>query len=200
MTKFCLCGEILERKVSPNKTPYWSKYCSSDCKKSFGSYRKGEFKSALCLSCGEEFTKPASYASAMKYCSNKCSHSERKRVRDRYVMTLHEDAIIFRSTWELRFVATCLRFGIPWRRYDGDYIETSVGNYRPDFIVGVKEYIVEVKGFLNMESIIKIEAGKQEFGDRYKVILEEDLIQFEETGELFGEPVDVKSPANRTSG
>ena len=79
-----------------------SKYCSSDCKKKAGKVglvHNGVVgrKSAVCLGCGKEFTRPASYASKMHYCSNKCSHSERKRVRDRYVLTLHEDAIIFRS-------------------------------------------------------------------------------------------------------
>ena len=44
-------------------------------------------------------------------------------------------------------------------------------------------------------SVVKIEAGKQAFGDKYKVILEDDLIQFEETGEL-----DVKIDSTRSSG
>jgi len=172
-----------------------SKYCSSECRKAAGNYKKpGKTKSAICIGCGEEFTRPSSYASAMKYCSNKCSHSEIKRVRDRYVMTLHEDTIVFRSTWELRFVAACLRFGLPWRRYDGDYIETSEGNYRPDFIAGLEEYVVEIKGYMNFESAVKIEAGRQAFGDKYILLLEEDLIRFEETGEL-----DVKNVSTRSS-
>ena len=176
------------------KTMYCSKYCADEGRRR-GIKQQPRTKSAICLGCGEEFTRPESYQSAMHYCSNKCSHSERKRVRDRYVLTLHEDAIVFRSTWELRFVAACFRFNLPWRRYDGELLITSEGNYRPDFIAGIEEYVIEIKGRMDEVSVVKIEAGKQAFGDKYKVILEDDLIQFEETGEL-----DVKIDSTRSSG
>jgi hypothetical protein len=121
----------------------------------------------------------------MKYCSNQCSHKEVKSVRDKFVMELGDKAVVFHSMWEMRFVVACDKYNIPWRRYDGELIVTSVGNYRPDFFVGENDDIVEIKGYLDSDSAIKIEAGKQYFGDRYKVLLEEDLKQFEETGILI---------------
>lgn len=174
----CPCG-----KLTGNK----NKYCSSECKKAAGNYKKpGKTKSAICVGCAEEFTRPISYRSAMKYCSNECSHKETKKVRDKFVMELNEDAIVFHSTWELRFVAACYRYGIPWRRYDGDAIETSVGNYRPDFIVGKQGYVVEIKGHMNYESMIKTEEAKNILGEQYLLVLEKDLIEFENTSNLFG--------------
>lgn len=180
-TKNCL---TCEKEIVGYKTKL---YCSSECRKAAGNYKKpGKTKSAICVGCAEEFTRPISYASAMKYCSNECSHKETKKVRDKFVMELNEDAIVFHSTWELRFVAACYRYGIPWRRYDGDAIETSVGNYRPDFIVGKQGYVVEIKGHMNYESMIKTEEAKNILGEQYLLVLEKDLIEFENTSNLFG--------------
>jgi len=168
-----------------------SKYCSSECKKTAGNYKKpGTTKSAICVGCAEEFTRPISYTSAMKYCSNKCSHKETKKIRDKFVMELNEDAIVFHSTWELRFVAACYRYGISWRRYDGDDVQTSLGNYRPDFIVGKQNYVVEIKGHMNYDSVIKTETAKIKLGEQYLLVLENDLIEFENTSKLFG--IDLK--------
>lgn len=83
----------------------------------------------------------------MKYCSNKCSHHEVKSVRDKYVADLNGKAVVFHSGWEVRFWAICLRLEVDVRRYDGPDIETTEGVYRPDFIVGPDELIVEVKGW-----------------------------------------------------
>ena len=176
-----------------------SKYCSSECRKVAGNYKKpGPTKSATCVGCGEEFTRPISYASAMKYCSNKCSHKEQKSVRDKFVMELNDAAVVFHSTWEIRFAACCMRYGIAWRRYDGDDIETPVGNYRPDFIVGKEERVIEVKGYMNFDSVVKIETAQSLLGDRYLVITEKELIEFEEHGTINGEQCDVIAQHNRT--
>jgi hypothetical protein len=107
-------------------------------------------KTATCLGCGEEFSRPGSWPGKMNYCSNKCSHSEVKSVRDKFVLNLNDKAIVFHSLWEVRFVAVCARLDIDWRRYDGPDIETSQGVYRPDFIIGNKPsegLTVEVKGW-----------------------------------------------------
>ena len=176
-------------------------YCSSECRKAAGNYKKpGETKSANCVGCGEEFTRPIWYPSAMKYCSNKCSHKEQKSVRDKFVMELNDAAVVFHSTWEIRFAACCMRYGIAWRRYDGDDIETPVGTYRPDFIAGRDERIVEVKGYMNFDSVVKIETAQRLLGDKDLVITEKELIEFEEHGTINGEHFDVTYQANRTSG
>lgn len=167
------------------KATYCSKNCADEGRR-MGFKIKPKIKSAICVGCAQEFNKPIHYPSAMKYCSNECSHKETKKVRDKFVMELNEDAIVFHSTWELRFVAACYRYGIPWRRYDGDAIETSVGNYRPDFIVGKQNFIVEIKGHMNYESMIKTEEAKNILGEQYLLVLEKDLIEFENTSNLFG--------------
>lgn len=119
-------------------------------------------KVAQCLGCGEEFSRPGHWRGKMHYCSNKCSHSQQKKVRDKYVAILNDHAVVFHSGWEIRFYAACLRFDIPIRSYDGPDIKTSEGVYRPDFIIGKpgEERVVDVKGWLRPESEIKCrEAG-----------------------------------------
>ncbi|AVJ48609.1 hypothetical protein SEA_PIER_104 [Mycobacterium phage Pier] len=119
-------------------------------------------KVATCLGCGEEFSRPGTWQGKMHYCSNKCSHVQQKKVRDKYVAILNDHAVVFHSMWEVRFVAACERFDIPWRSYDGPDIETSQGVYRPDFIIGKpgEERVVDVKGWLRPESEVKCrEAG-----------------------------------------
>lgn len=116
-------------------------------------------KVATCLGCGEEFSRPAGYPGKMHYCSNKCSHSQQKKVRDKYALIMNDHAVVFHSGWEIRFWAACLRFDIPIRSYDGNDIETSEGVYRPDFIIW-DDTVVDVKGWLRPESEVKCrEAG-----------------------------------------
>lgn len=129
----------------------------------------------VCLGCGEEFSRPHHYPGKMKYCSNKCSHAQRKKVRDKFIADLPEGAVVFHSGWEIRFWAACLRHDIPIRSYDGPDIETSEGIYRPDFIVNDSD-VVEVKGWLRPESEVKLrESG-------VTVVREDDLHNFEATG------------------
>lgn len=112
-------------------------------------------KVAVCLGCGEEFSRPGTWPGKMNYCSNACSHKQVKKVRDKYVANLSDGAVVFHSGWEIRFWAACLRFNVPVRSYDGPDIETSVGTYRPDFIVGNDDLVVDVKGWLRPESEVK---------------------------------------------
>ena len=113
----------------------------------------------------------------MHYCSNACSHKQVKSVRDKYVAILNEKAVVFHSGWEIRFWATCLRFDIPIRSYDGPDIDTSAGTYRPDFIVN-GDTVIDVKGWLRPESEVKYrEAG-------IHLVSRDDLLEFERSGVL----------------
>jgi hypothetical protein len=115
-----------------------------------------------CLCCGEEFERPYWYPNKKKYCSNRCSHVQQKKVRDKFIADLPEGAVVFHSGYEIRFWAWCLRSDIPVRSYDGPDIQTSQGTYRPDFIIteAGKERVVDVKGWLRPESKVKVtEAG-----------------------------------------
>ena len=182
--KFCACGNETTCTIQTSGYPRWNKYCSTECRSLYGNYPKGKTKSAICVGCGEEFIRPGSYPSKMKYCSNKCSHKETKSIRDKFVLELGGKAVVFHSMWEMRFIVACDKYNITWRRYDGELIKTSVGNYRPDFIVDIDEKIVEIKGQFDYEDKIKTEKAKEIFADKYLLLFEEDLKKFEETGKL----------------
>lgn len=124
-----------------------SKYCSDEHRKKWGRKPPVEMVTKTCLACGEEFTRPWYFPGKLKYCSNKCAHIEVKKVRDKFIADLPVGAVVFKSGWEVRFAAVCMRLDIDWRRYDGPDIETSQGIYRPDFIVGPDSLIIEVKGW-----------------------------------------------------
>jgi hypothetical protein len=144
----CPCGQPAENVRS--------KYCSEEHRKQWGRKPPVEMVTKTCLGCGEEFTRPWFFPGKMKYCSNACSHKQIKKVRDKFIADLPDGAVVFHSGWEIRFWAACLRFDIPIRSYDGPDIQTSVGTYRPDFIVTDRERIVDVKGYLRDESAQKI--------------------------------------------
>ena len=132
-----------------------AKYCSAECRKRWGIKAPVRTITHVCIGCGQEFERPWNYPSKLKYCSNACSHRQVKKVRDKFIADLPEGAVVFHSGWEVRFWAVCLRFGLPIRSYDGPDIETSLGIYRPDFIVN--GHIVDVKGWLRQESEAKIQ-------------------------------------------
>jgi hypothetical protein len=182
--KICACGKNIPHKLKPDGYPYWNKFCSDECRSLYGNYPKGKTKSAICVGCGLEFTRPDSYKSAMKYCSNKCSHFEVKSVRDKFVLELNDKAVVFHSMWEMRFASACERYNIPWRRYDGEDIITDLGNHRPDFFVGENDDIVEIKGQFDYEDLIKTKRTKEIYGEKYFLLFEEQLQYFEKTGIL----------------
>jgi predicted nuclease of restriction endonuclease-like RecB superfamily len=133
------------------------------------------------MGCGEEFSRPGTWPGQMHYCSNKCSHAQQKKTRDKYVLNLSEHAVVFHSGWEIRFYAACLRFDIPIRSYDGPDIQTSQGVYRPDFIITTtdgKERIMEVKGWLRPEARDKIREA-QCLGYRIFVLSKDQLLRLE---------------------
>lgn len=132
-------------------------------------------KTAQCLCCGEEFSRPGTWQGKMHYCSNKCSHSQQKKVRDKYALIMNEHAVVFHSGWEIRFWAACLRFDIPIRSYDGPDIQTPAGVYRPDFIIN-DDTVVDVKGWLRPESAVKVSSAD------VLVIDKESLLAFEQDG------------------
>lgn len=155
-------------------------YYRAFCDEHLGT-RKGrkpaERKTATCMGCGEEFSRPGYWPGKMHYCSNKCSHSQQKKVRDKFVLNLNDQAVVFHSGWEIRFWAACLRFDIPIRSYDGPDLQTPVGIYRPDFIIN-DDTIVEVKGHLRPESAVKVSSAD------VLVIDKEALLTFERDGFL----------------
>ena len=175
--KVCPCG---------NKTgASYRQYCSKECRSEFGQYKRTEMKTATCLGCGEEFSKPHHYPSKMRYCSTKCANTDIRKTRDKYVLTLPDRAVILKSGLEVRFLAVCLRFGLECRKFDGDRFDTDSGNYAPDFIVsaGDKEFVVEVKGtVLRGGEATKLAYGSESI-DGYRVCFIGDLERLE-SGDL----------------
>lgn len=137
----CPCGQPAEN--------IRSKYCGPEHRKQWGKKSPAKMITKTCLGCGNEFTRPHYFPGKLKYCSNACAHRQVKKVRDKYILDLPVGAVVFHSGYEIRFIAVCERFDIPWRSYDGPDIDTPVGTYRPDFIVTImgRERIVEVKGW-----------------------------------------------------
>ena len=164
----CPCGV--------NTGSYQKKYCCDEHREQWGSKKApARMVTHTCLGCGEDFERPHYYPGKKKYCSNKCAHREVKSVRDKFILDLNDKAIVFHSMWEVRFVAACERFDIPWRRYDGPDIQTPVGVYRPDFIVN-DDTVVEVKGWLRSGNAEKIS------NTTVLVIDKEALLAFEQDG------------------
>lgn len=182
-TNCVICEKTLDK-------PYAQKlFCDRRCRTvggELGIRYTPIFIDKECLSCGKTFQERIGETKShqKKYCTHDCYLKVNKKAGKRYVSLLGEEAVVYHSGWELRFAATCLRFDIPCRRYDGDPISTTVGDYYPDFIAGENDDIIEIKGYLDKKAEIKINTAHQIFGDRYKILLEEDLKRFEETGEL----------------
>lgn len=153
----CIPAKGRKHNVCPcgvNTGSYQKKYCTPEHRERWGGKKPpARLVTHVCIGCGKPFDRPWFYPGKTKYCSNKCSHSEVKKVRDKFIADLPEGAVVFHSGWEVRFVAACMRLEIPWRRYDGPDIETSQGIYRPDFIVAgsagdvIGDTVIEIKGW-----------------------------------------------------
>ena len=152
-----------------------SKYCGEVCRNKWGIKPPVKMITHTCIGCGEDFERPHYYPGKKKYCSNKCSHKQVKKVRDKFIADLPEGAVVFHSGWEIRFWAACLRFDIPIRSYDGPDIQTPAGNYRPDFIVN-DDTLVDVKGWLRPEGAVKIDTAA------VLIIDKKALLDFERDG------------------
>ncbi|WP_267716814.1 hypothetical protein [Streptomyces sp. CoH17] len=148
--KKCPCG----------KEVHYGKYCSPECFDANGGVgrRPSGTRTAVCLGCGNEFSRPGYYPTKMLYCSNKCAKSEQKKGWSKVGLETDLGLLVLRSGYEIRFLACCLRFGVQWRSYDGPDIETSLGTYRPDFIVslGGVETVIEVKGWNGPDAVTKV--------------------------------------------
>ena len=156
----CPCGV--------NTGSYQKKYCSDEHREQWGRKKAPVVMvTHTCLGCGEDFERPHYYPGKKKYCSNRCAHKEQKMTTEVAALCENGKTVIFRSEWEIRFYAACLRFNYNIRSYDGPDIQTSQGVYRPDFIIHNghdrdPEIVVDVKGYLRPESKTKmIEAALQ---------------------------------------
>lgn len=166
----CPCGV--------NTGSYQKKYCCPEHREKWGKKKPPpRMITYTCLGCGDDFERPHWYPNKKKYCSNACSHRQVKKVRDKFIADLPDGAVVFHSMWEVRFVAACERFDIPWRSYDGPDIVTSEGIYRPDFIINTTT-VVDVKGWLRPESAVKIDQARAQ-GLSVVTITKEDLLALE---------------------
>lgn len=176
-----------------NTGSYQKKYCCPEHREKWGKKKAPtRMVTHTCLACGKDFERPYWYPNKNRYCSNRCSHAQQKKVRDKYVLSLNEHAVVFHSGWEVRFWAACERFSVPIRSYDGPDIETSLGNYRPDFVITLPsgEQIVDVKGWYRPESFVKITEANER-GYDVMLVPKITLLQMESEGIQAGFPVAV---------
>lgn len=139
-------------------------------------------KTAICLGCGKEFSRPWNFPGKMMYCSTYCANNN-MRTRE-FVADMGEKVYLLDGGFELRFAACCERFGVPWRRYDGEKIITEAGVYIPDFIINLnsEEYVVEVKGHIQREDeTIKIAHGHDNI-ENYMTVFRNGLEAIERDG------------------
>ncbi len=164
---------------------YQKKFCSDEHRAKWGGKKAPvRMTTHVCLGCGETFERPHFYPGKKKFCSNRCAHREQKMTTEVGALLSNKNTVIFRSGWEIRFWAACLRWDRPVRSYDGPDIQTSLGVYRPDFIVtwGDREEIVDIKGYLRPESEDKIDQARAQ-GVNIYVVDREFLSLFENTGD-----------------
>lgn len=97
--------------------------------------------------CGQEFTRPGSWAGQMMFCSLDCSNKvpSYRRIKRYSFGNLNAE-----GGYELRFLACLQRLNVDWEPWpDAEKIEYATPdgkthNYTPDFIV--EDMVVEVKG------------------------------------------------------
>ena len=137
----CPCGK---------PTEYTAKFCSLECKRKYGSPRQRvkPDKVAICLTCGNEFSKPWHYPSQMKYCSNPCAQKHTKAIRH---IVVKESDVVLDSTWEALFWGLCGFNKIEVERFDRQNAIEWKSNqwYAPDFWLPEYDLAVEIKGMVD---------------------------------------------------
>lgn len=143
--KFCPCGSKIAGSTY--------KYCSPECRVKYGlplgRKKDKPDKVATCLTCGNEFSKPWHYPSAMKYCTNACAQKHTRKKQHIIV----DDAVVLDSAWEALFWGLCYFNKISVERFDRtNAIEWRPRQwYAPDFWLPDLELAIEIKGFADPE-------------------------------------------------
>lgn len=105
-------------------------------------------KTAVCRTCGEDFSRPGTWPGQMMFCSLKCSNAQHSRKRARHYQF---GDLNLNSSYELRFVACLERLQIYWQPWPDDrFFDHNGHEYRPDFIVN--GHAIEVKGWDHPDS------------------------------------------------
>lgn len=142
----CSCGKTCPDVHTSTGLLYWRKYCSSECRKKYhqGRGRKEDtWLTKICETCEISFEYPHTQKNR-RFCSNECA--KRGYLKTRIGVNEDNYAVVLDSSWESVFWGLTRMLKIPIRRYDSSAYNTSVGNYRPDFIVN-DSITVDVKGY-----------------------------------------------------
>lgn len=119
-------------------------------------------KNCCCLTCKKDFV-VTKYVSGL-YCSQKCNPlTGGLRDGSGHSKSGWYKGVFCGSTWELAFLLWCLDNKIPIKRFADsprDYVlNGKIKKYYPDFVVGVIECIVEIKGYITPQSVEKQNAN-----------------------------------------
>lgn len=148
--KICPCGKKVDRVVDGKRVYHNKKYCSTECRKLYGDYRKPDPKNHvtfICQNerCSEEVSRPKGVG-YHKYCSNACAQKH-TRTKKHIVV---DDATVLDSKLEALVWGLFSLLGYQIERYDrNNAVEWNSGQwYAPDFLLIKKDESIalEVKG------------------------------------------------------
>jgi hypothetical protein len=183
----CPCGKEIEPPAGQDYVyARQKKYCSAECRMTYGAKRQkdpSKWETFACGTCGKEVTRRKGYGSSIsgaKYCSNACAQKHTKVVKH-YV--LREDDMVVDSTWEALVVGLLGFLKIPVERVDrSTAVEWTPGqHYAPDlYLPGIDVY-VEVKGAEDPTDHVKWDCWREQRGPL--AVLGERGIELVRTGD-----------------
>lgn len=109
----------------------------------------------------------------------------KKKNGSRYRAYIREDLNkYFRSSWEANFARILNHLDIEWvyepKRYYFKNKINKVSSYLPDFYLPQFDIWIEIKGWMNEKSRIKLELFEEEYPEEYKklILIEKDQYEF----------------------
>jgi len=181
--KRCPCG-----KAIPYEVRHRAKYCDSDCRKEYGSYRKEDpskwgIFTCEADSCGKEYRRRIAAGGTFRYCSRACADRHTK-VKKHIVV---DDAVVLDSAYESLFWSMCTVLKIRVDRYDREQGVDWNGKswYAPDFLVTWqgRQVAVETKGFADENDEKRWTAFREQATVPLVVLTRDELVPLPATRE-----------------
>lgn len=143
----CPCGQ--ER--IPYEVRHTTKYCSVECRSTYGKKRQPDPDKQItfsCGTCGKEVTRWVGYGSTVsgkRFCDRYCAARYTRTVKHH---VLREMDMVLDSGWEVLLVGLCHWHKVEVSRVSRSLaVEVDGSAYAPDLLVG--DTWVEVKGHVN---------------------------------------------------
>ncbi|MCX4799569.1 hypothetical protein OG497_37580 [Streptomyces sp. NBC_01242] len=172
----CGCG-----KAIPYEQRHIAKYCSHECRKTYGAKRQknpDNYLTFKCLGCGKEVTRLKRYSTYTKYCSNACARRHTKTKKHIVV----DDAVVLDSGYEALLWGMCSVAKVQIQRYprEDGVAWNHDGWYAPDFLVDWqgRQVAVETKGFADPEDEARWAAFRSEKDVPLVILTGDNLMPF----------------------